>query len=124
MSMQEAYERLKESYKRYYELKNVASDLRESWLMELAAIKAKELGGDQHKHYNNLILQERERIASRRMKRIFGKFKGNGLTQAVVTQADGSILEFNTKEEIELACHEENKKNSHRQMTLQLCKVL
>ena len=44
------------------------------------------------------------------MKRIFGKFKGNGLTQAVVTQTDGSVLEFNTKEEIELACHVENRK--------------
>ena len=39
-----------------------------------------------------------------------GKFKGNGLTQAVVTQNDSSILEFNTKEEIEIACHEENRK--------------
>ena len=80
------------------------------WHIDLAAIKAKEVGGDQFKHYNNLILQERERIASRRLKRILGKFKGNGLTQAVVTKNDGSILEFNTKEEIEIACHEENRK--------------
>ena len=41
VSMQEAYDRLKESYKRFYELKTVAFELRESWLMELAAIKAK-----------------------------------------------------------------------------------
>ena len=36
--------------------KIATSDLRESWLTHLEAIKAKEVGGDQHKYYNNLIL--------------------------------------------------------------------
>ena len=98
--MEEANNCLKESYKRYYKLKESAADLQESWLMALAEIKAKEVGGDQFKHCNNLILQERKRIASRRLKRTLGKFKGNGLTQAVVTLNDSSIFEINTKEEI------------------------
>ena len=106
--LQQASERLQESYKRYYELKAGAWELRESWLMELAAIKAKELGGNQHKHYNNLILLERQRIANRRMKRIFGKMNGQGITSACVTQEDGTVIEHTTKEDIERACHEEN----------------
>ena len=85
-------------------MKAVAHELRESWLMELAAIKAKEIGGIQHQHYKNLILQERQRISSRRMKRIFGKLKSPGLTNAVATQEDGSIREMTIKEEIERAC--------------------
>ena len=107
--MQEVSTRLKESYHPYYELKSIASEVRESWLMELAAMKAKELSGDKHKHYINLIQRERQRISSKRMKCIFGKMKGQGLTQAVVTQ-DGSIKEFTTKEDIESACHAKNKK--------------
>ena len=78
VTLQEATTRLKECYQRYYELKAVAHELRESWLMELAAIKTKEIGGNQHQHYKNLILQERQRISSRRMKRIFGKLKSPG----------------------------------------------
>ena len=108
INLQEASTRLTESYKRYYELKLIAHELRESWLMELAAIKAKEYGGDQFTYYNNLTLQERERLASRRMKRILGKLNGHGLTQAIVTQEDGSILDFTAKEDIEQACLEEN----------------
>ena len=110
ISMQEANTRLQESYKRYYELKLVAQELRESWLMELAAIKAKTIGGDQHKHYSQLILQERQRIASRRMKKVFGKIQGGGLTHVTVNQDDGSHLEYTRKEDIEHACLEENRK--------------
>ena len=108
VSLQVASTRLQESYKRYYELKSVAQELRESWLMELAAVKAKEAGGDQHKYYSQLIQQERDRIASRRMRRLFGKMHGGGLTKVTVTQPDGTIIEHTEKEAIEQACHKEN----------------
>ena len=110
VTLQEAAKRLEESYKRYYNLKTIAWELRESWLMELAAIKAKQYGGDQYKHYSNLIAQERQRIASRRMKGAMGKLHGNGITTAQVTQNDGTIREYTTKEDIEQACLDENKK--------------
>ena len=38
--------RRQEAYKRYYLLKKNATELRESWLMDLAALKAKASGGD------------------------------------------------------------------------------
>ena len=108
-SLQDASDRLQEGYTRYYELKAIASELRESWLMELAAIKAKELGGNQHQYYNQLILNERERIASRRMKRIFGKVNGGGLTSVTVTDDNGIVHEYTEKDDIEQACHNENR---------------
>ena len=107
-SLQEASDRLRDSYKRYYELKAIAQELRESWLMELAAIKAKELGGNQYQYYNQLITQERQRISSRRMKRVFGKINGGGLTHVTVTDADGTKHEYTEKDDIEEACHREN----------------
>ena len=56
------------------------------------------------------MFQKRERLASKRMKRFLGELKGNGLTKAMVTEEDGTIIEFNTKESIEMRCHAENKK--------------
>ena len=47
--------KLKESCKRYYCLKKQAGELRESWLLDLAALKAKASDGDQSTIYKNLI---------------------------------------------------------------------
>jgi len=49
-------EQLKESYQQYYLLKKDAVSLRESWLLDLAAIKSKFTGSYQQSTYNNLIL--------------------------------------------------------------------
>ena len=73
-------------------------ELWESWLMELAAIKAKELLGDnQFKHYNNNLLQRTARMPTycilRQIKRISGTLHRCGLTEAIVTQEDGSVIE-------------------------------
>ena len=65
---------LRESYQRYYALKQDAGSLRETWLQDLAAMKAKEGGGNQQGYYNSLILQERQRLASQQLKRILQKF--------------------------------------------------
>ena len=46
---------LKEACQRYYTLKKDADDLRESWLKDLAAIKAKEAGGSQDAIYKSSI---------------------------------------------------------------------
>ena len=54
-------EKLDEAYKRYYELKKEADSLRETWLRDLAAMKANEEGGDQETIYNNLLERERQR---------------------------------------------------------------
>ena len=53
---------------------------------------------------------ERQQIANKWMQRIFGKTQGQGLTTACVTQDDGTVIKYTTKEEIERACHEENSK--------------
>ena len=52
-------ENLKDACARYYALKKDVDDLRESWLKDLAAIRAKEKGGDQSKIYSALLLRDR-----------------------------------------------------------------
>ena len=102
--------KLKEAYTRYYELKKDADKLREDWLQDLAAIQAKEQGGDQASRYKSLLQRERQRHASRRLRRVTQKNISGGLTKVVATSADGSTIEVSDKEGIEQACHEENRK--------------
>ena len=62
--------KLKESCKRYYCLKKQAGELRESWLLDLAALKAKASDGDQSIIYKNLIRQEKQKKAVKKEKNI------------------------------------------------------
>jgi hypothetical protein len=57
--MLEAIEALKECFTRYYKLKKNAVALRESWLLDLVAIKALHSEGNQESIYYNFITQER-----------------------------------------------------------------
>ena len=68
--------------------------------MDLAAIKAKELGGDQQTYYNNMVTQEKQRRAAQRLKCIRQKGHGGGLTKVSVKQQDNSILDYTNKEDI------------------------
>ena len=87
-------------------MKKDADDLRESWLRDLAAIKAKEKGGDQESICQSLLLRERQRVAGRRLRRTLGKVN-EGLTSVEVDDGDG-VKEVSCKVNIEQACHTEN----------------
>ena len=50
------------------------------------------------------------------------KIYGGGLTKVSVRQEDGSIIEYTSKDEIENACHEENREKSPKQMIHHLYK--
>ena len=106
-SLAKALQNLKEAYQRYYSLKKDADDLRKSWLKDLAAIQSKKTGGNQETIYQNLLLRERQRAAGRRLRRQLGKTQ-RGLSKASVKDGDETI-ELTTKEEIEDACHQENR---------------
>jgi hypothetical protein len=75
----------------------------------LAALKAKASDRDQSTIYKNLIWQEKQKKAAKKMRRILGNIKSEGLLFISVAQ-DNEIIEVTSKEEIELACHEENAK--------------
>ena len=47
-----------DAYERYYFMKKQASQLRESWLLDLAATQALHKGGNQQSRHNALILHE------------------------------------------------------------------
>ena len=64
---QEVKEHLNQAYRRYYALKKNALHLRETWLRDLAAMKAKEDGGDQETIYNNLLHRESQQRSARRL---------------------------------------------------------
>ena len=102
----QAQQYMKQAISRYYTLKKDADSLRESWLRDLAAIKAKEKGGNQEAIYQSLLLRERQRKAGRRLRRAMGKVQ-HGLTQIEVTDGDGT-REVTDKIGIENACHIEN----------------
>ena len=57
-----------------------AHDLRELWLQDLAAIKAKQHGGDQSSIYWALLLRERQRTAGRQLRQALGKTPQGGLS--------------------------------------------
>ena len=106
-SIEEIEVKLSESYRRHYSLKRQAGALRESWHLDLAALKAKECNGNQATIYKNLIQQERQKKSAKRMKGILGKTISGGLTKVLV-ERNGEIIELTDKEEIERACHSEN----------------
>ena len=100
---------LKESYRRHYLLKQQASSLRESWLLDLAAAKAKVSGTCQNSMCINLMRQERQRRAGRRLKRVLGKGIGRGLIKVSVQEGE-DLVELTDKALIENATHAENAK--------------
>ena len=100
---------LDEAYKRYYELKQEADTLRETWLRDLAAMKAQEGDGDQETIYSNLLEGERQRRAARRLRRVMGKCISGGLNKVLAPDEHGEIVELTTKEAIEEACNEVNR---------------
>lgn len=108
-TLQETSKILTETYRRYYALRKDAHNLRDSWLQDLAALKAKEEGGDGQAIYNQLRLQERQRSASRRLKRTMGKTVTGGLTKTSIRLEDGQTKELTDRLEIENAIHEENR---------------
>ena len=73
----------------------------------MAALKAKASDGDQSTIYKNLIWQEKQKKATKKMRRILGNTKSGRLLSVSVAQ-DNEIIEVTSKEEIELVCHEEN----------------
>lgn len=52
--------------------------------MDLADIKAKEFGGDQQTHYNNMVTGEKQRRVAHRLKYIRQKTHGGSLTKVSV----------------------------------------
>jgi len=84
LSRDEVLAQLQESFKRYYSLKLYTIELRELWLHNLAAIKAKHSGNCQQSIYNNLIQQERQRRVGRRLKRVTEKTYFGGLVKVSV----------------------------------------
>lgn len=98
---------LTQAYHRYYELKKNAAQLRESWLKDLAALKAKHHGGNQEGIYKSLLTREKQRRAGRRLRRAMGKLH-SGLTGVQVLTAQGP-KDITDKEGIENACHDENR---------------
>lgn len=108
ITLQQAIDNLKDSYGRYYELKKQATQLRESWLMDLAALKAKELGGNHEEHYKQMAMRERQWTAAHRMRGVLHKFHGNGLSKVSVQTETGEKQELTDKEAIESACLEGN----------------
>ena len=55
---------LNQAYKKYYVLKKDAANLRETWLKDLAAMKAQQDGGDQDTIYTTMLHRERQCRAS------------------------------------------------------------
>lgn len=99
----------REAYTRYYAMKQMDDTLRESWLSELAAAKAKENGGDHFTYYNNMLLRERQRRAARRLRYIRQKGHAGGLAMVQTQDDDGEVHTFTDKEDIERTCLQENK---------------
>ena len=106
-SLIKASDNLHEAYKKYYALKKDADQLRETWLRDLAAIKARDEGGDQEAIYQSMLLRERQHTAGRRLRRVTGKLQ-KGLTKVSVTEGD-STAEVTSKSGIDYACYLENK---------------
>lgn len=107
ISKKEAKDKLTQAYKRYYELKKDADELRDSWLRDLAAIKAHESGRDQDSIYQCLRLREQQRVAGRRLRQAMGKVS-SGLTKATYTDQHNDTQEATSKEQLEQAIHDEN----------------
>ena len=92
---------------RYYQLKQQAIKLQESWLIDLAAAKALDSGGDQIIIYNNLIRQECQKRAGKRLRRVTGKLHAGGLLKVLVQQ-DNEWVELTKKLAIEDIIYMEN----------------
>ena len=107
-SREEIEQLLKDSHLRYYQLKQEAINLRESWLKDLSAIQDKSNGQNQDTIYANLIRQEKQRRAGRRLKIMLGKCNGKGFDKVSV-KVNYACSELTRKEEIEVACQEENR---------------
>ena len=53
--------KLNKAFQQYYSLKKQAADLRETWLKDLAALRAKTHGGDQDTIFKSLLHREIQR---------------------------------------------------------------
>ena len=77
--------------------------------MDLAADQAQNSSGNQNSKYKSLLVIERQRNATRRLKRILQKSKA-GTLDKVLIRSEKTIKELIKKEEIEEVIHVENKK--------------
>ena len=59
IDLNEAKQRVKEGYRRYYSLKKIAESLRESWLRDLTTTRAKNEDLNQGSVYKTLLLNEK-----------------------------------------------------------------
>ena len=78
-------------------------------MLDLAAAQALEKGGNQQSHYNALLHHEKQRKQARKIKYSTGKVN-RGALDKVSVRIQGIKKELAAKNDIEDACHDENRK--------------
>ena len=110
-SLQEIKAEEDKAWKEYWNVKKQATKLRKGFLMQ----KAEEISEESETHttanvYKQLIQREKQREEARKIKGTLKRLRKLAVTSVEVEQADGSMLEINEKEQLELACIAENDK--------------
>ena len=109
-TVEEAQANLRLAKANHKRVKKDAKHLREKFLEEKAKAIAEEGTTSQENVYKQLIQREKQRESSRRIKYVLHKVQGKGVTKVEIHTQDNGTAEITSKEGIERACLQENKK--------------
>ena len=108
-SIDEVQQNLQQAKKDYYSKKPKAQELRNNFLEQRATTMAESSNSDKQCIYRQLILQETQRRAARKIHMLNKEQLSSGVTKVETMMPDGSRETHSTKEEIKEICMEENK---------------
>jgi hypothetical protein len=109
-TLEEAKRHRSNAYKKYWEIKKQAKELRQSFLNNKAKDLAQLSDLDSDNIYKQLLTRESQREIARKIKFVLKKNHGGGVTKISVLNTNNEWEETTVKEEIEQGCAEENAK--------------
>ncbi len=109
-TIEQAKKEVKAAKTKYAEVKAQAETLRQTFLQRKAKDIAHETEQTEWSAHKQLIRNEEQRQAARRIKYTLNKIHGGGVSRVEMKQDDGATKVLTQKVEIEKACMEENEK--------------
>jgi hypothetical protein len=108
-TIEEAKVNEKQALEEYWTFKKTARQTRNTFLEKKARELGKEKKVKQQTIMKQLIIREKQREASRRIKATLNKVRKGGITTVNILTPQGDTIELTTKQDIEQACMDENK---------------
>jgi hypothetical protein len=109
-TLEEAINNEKQAYEEYWKFKKTAKQQRITFLQAKAKAISQETNTSTTNVMKQIIRQEKQREAARRVKATLHKIRKGGITTVEVLKDSGKIEEITTKQGIEQVCMTENKK--------------